>query len=105
MANNKPNKRASGSLKSELMNPPPPPSDLPTSPTPAPSPPPPLVFKCIPTGELTVDAGDGLAQVKYTPQQIFHAVEEGSRLLLAGTIVRGLPPGKGNSYRKPFEVL
>lgn len=126
MANNKASKRASGSQKSDLTNPPPPPpqnsdlttsptpapfppppsqkSDLPTSPTPAPPPPPPpLVFKCIPTRELKVDAGDGLALVKYTPQQVLHAVEEGARMYLAGTKVRGLKPGKGNSYRKPFE--
>lgn len=39
--------------------------------------------------------GDGYALFKFTPPQILQAVEEGARLYLAGTKVRGLALSKG----------
>lgn len=50
----------------------------------------PLVFKCIPTKELKVDAGDGYTLFKSTPPQILQAVEEGARKYLAGKKCAGL---------------
>lgn len=52
-------------------------SDLTTSSTPGPVP---LVFKRSLTKELKVDAGDGHAIFKYTPQQVLQTVREGARL-------------------------